>query len=658
MNRLSAILLAAGLLGFGLPFNQAAAQLRVLDRAGLTADRAVPPAIELSLIDAGQPARPAVLAAPWGQLAGQTAYDLQTNRATGHRVTATGARVATVWTQVCPTAGGPNSSQRGVGYNRADVAGGALADSGTHCAGPYGIAGRRTGWPELVRVGGQDVVFAHLGDSGVVRISRPSDTAPWMTSAPLPFTYNIGGQAGRTARWPRAVASGTTVHLIYIANVFGNPLPPHAPSGLNNPLLYCRSLDGGLTWDRQNILLPDFDRAHLRDIGADNYALAVHGNTVAVTAGSFGDPTLLAVSYDGGSTFTTSPLTQPFTDADTVRVVLPGPGVVLVGAIVPDGAQSLVVDTTDAVHWFSGAQLIEVVPDSLVTGRWAPTHSYFPDYVAQLLYWNSRELAASPPQVIADYSAAGIPLPSNASTQAYGPAYSVIGSISMPTAAVSPSGEVYCVFAQRMPSLTPGAPGLFRDLYLQKLTFPGVHQVQAYVPRNISRELRGLPNGAAALHIESAYPSACPTIENGLLNYQWLSDTIPGAGHYQPGAPTMVSSVMLDTIRVGQTVFQPWRLLTGNIPAGLAAAATMFELSFRPNPTAGPLTLQLDTHQPLTATLAVRDVLGRLVLAPAPFALPAGSHALPFDLTGQPAGVYVVTVTTGGYRTTRRLLKQ
>ena len=235
--------------------------------------------------------------------------------------------------------------------------------------------------------------------------------------------------------------------------------------------------------------------------------------------------------------------------------------------------------------------------------------------------------------------------------------YRTTGDVSEPAPVVGAGGEVYCVFSQRMPAPVAGAPGLFHDLYLQKLTFPGGGQVQVHVPRNIPRDLRGLAGGAAARGIESACPSAWPQVENGLLHYQWLSDTIPDFDNAQPGAPLNISAVMLDTLAVGQTVFQPWRLL-GGTPAGLSPALDELTAHFAPNPTTGATTLHLTTRRPLTCTLTAYDVLGRLILPPTRHALPAGATTLPLDLLAQPAGVYFITLTADSYRLSRRVLKQ
>ena len=101
---------------------------------------------------------------------------------------------------------------------------------------------------------------------------------------------------------------------------------------------------------------------------------------------------------------------------------------------------------------------------------------------------------------------------------------------------------------------------------------------------------------------------------------------------------------------------------TGRLPLLLPVvspnSALAFDLRLTPNPAAGLVRIELEVQQPLTGTLTVRDVLGRLVRAPFACVLPIGAHVLPLDLTDQPAGVYVVTVATTSHHITQRLLKR
>ena len=71
----------------------------------------------------------------------------------------------------------------------------------------------------------------------------------------------------------------------------------------------------------------------------------------------------------------------------------------------------------------------------------------------------------------------------------------------MPTASYDANGDIYCVYAAGVQgtSNTGDEEGqYYRDLYLLKLSFPGGNDVQAFEPKNISRDLRSIPDGAAS----------------------------------------------------------------------------------------------------------------------------------------------------------------
>ena len=606
-------------------------------------------------------------------MVGYTTYDLQTNRGSANRVAATGNRVSMAWTQACGF--DPVYAQRGVGYNQSLNGGGAFVDSASHCAGPSGIAAVRTGWPELFNINGQDVVLAHTG-SGIVRIARTPGTTSWQTSAVLPFTViTHPAPRGTTyGTWPRAVASGATVHLIYTDNG-QNVIPgiPVQPSGMVCPVLYARSPDGGLTWNRTNVNLPQFDSTNFRDVGGDSYAIGVNGvngSTVAVTAGAWGANTLIAKSTDGGSTFTTTRLMGPFTAADTVAVAGQAAGSDTAAVVASDGSMNVVVDATGTCHWFSGAQLVQVALNHQ-TGLFEPTGPYYPDLFPGLLYWNDRELVASKPLIAAvldSFVAASAGFPTLAvadgiiQPRAW---YGTVGAISMPTATTNANGDVYCIYASGMRGTTNNgqADGQYlRDLYLFKLSFPGNGTVRAYVPKNISRDLRGVADGAASTHgEESVFPSVAHDVVNDLIHYQWQSDFEPGTA-LQPGTgpdPQVQSAIMYDTINVTSTVFnRVARVLTG--PTGLApeVAAYVANASAVPNPTPGRLTLHLTMKQPTRATVVVRDVLGQEVRRLPVTNLQRGENAVSLDLSSLSAGVYLYSVQADGFTLTQRVVKQ
>ena len=80
------------------------------------------------------------------------------------------------------------------------------------------------------------------------------------------------------------------------------------------------------------------------------------------------------------------------------------------------------------------------------------------------------------------------------------------------------------------------------------------------------------------------------------------------------------------------------------------------ELSLAPNPTEGFAQLTLRLHEPEAVRLSIHDATGRLIFEEKMGAAQIFSQKL--DLSGQPAGVYLVRVQAGEQTALRRLVKQ
>ncbi len=697
--------LLLGLLALAAAHSAAEAQSRRphLNRAALLNSRPVRVSKHIAIDEAG-PVRPATAArspqapspASWGQLIGQTTYDLQSNRATANRVAITGNALSAVWTQSCNLGSAPNFNNRGAGYNFAADAsvatpGVSFANGTTgNCGagfGNFGLTSVRTGWPEVAHVNGTEVVVAHTG-TGLVKTTRPAGTGNWSTpSQSLTFAQNIDGPgSGANGTWPRMVASGNTLHLIYTSSISGNVDAPQSPIGqpgnvlqpsdIVGPVVYSRSQDGGATWDKTNYLPPMFTRMDIGtgsgtdtvSIGGDSYALAANGTNVAITAGSFGDNTMVAKSTDNGSTWSTTRIDGHFTDADTIGVATTTSREITV--LASDGAMALVIDDAGTTHWFSGSQLLLVTPSTVRPGEWIPSGTYFPDAARALLYWNDRELRFSRPIIIAELDtlcpSTGFTPCTLASPPDGGQSrqpYNVTGPISMPTAITDANGDVYVIYAGgRIGTSNDGtADGQYlRDLYLQRLTFPGGNQVQVYQQKNISRDIENINDGAAALNgEESAYPSAYHKVLNNKIHYQWMSDFEPGNA-LQPTAspdPEVENAVMYAQISLPQP-FTPDFVVSGPLSVRNESAANVLSAFAAPNPTTGKTTLSLNLKQDARATITVRNVLGQEVLRLPATALRAGVNSVSLDLSGEGAGVYFYTVSADNFTLTQRVVKQ
>jgi hypothetical protein len=73
--------------------------------------------------------------------------------------------------------------------------------------------------------------------------------------------------------------------------------------GMNGHPLYARSLDGGTTWDKIDIVVPGLDSTAYYEIEGDTYTLVARENVVAIVVfGMWGDLALYK-SYDNGDTW-------------------------------------------------------------------------------------------------------------------------------------------------------------------------------------------------------------------------------------------------------------------------------------------------------------------------------------------------------------------
>lgn len=87
--------------------------------------------------------------------------------------------------------------------------------------------------------------------------------------------------------------------------------------------------------------------------------------------------------------------------------------------------------------------------------------------------------------------------------------------------------------------------------------------------------------------------------------------------------------------------------------ANLAASVSMF-----PNPTNGHVHVEFNTTKAATAHLEVYNLIGRRMAFEGIGNLPAGLNHANLDLTGLPAGIYIVKLDAGGETTPLRISKQ
>lgn len=169
---------------------------------------------------------------------GLTNYDQQSFGSDDNRFcTFSNGTMAVVYT-FGPDGGQPGFEGLGTGYNYFN--GSSWGEWATER-----IESERSGWPTIAPYGVTgEIVISHLegtsyGSGGLVINTRPvSGTGNWTEN-------NFEGPEGLPAKFPRIVTNGENNNILHLLYSFMN----EGYSGMTNPILYNRSMDGGNTWD-------------------------------------------------------------------------------------------------------------------------------------------------------------------------------------------------------------------------------------------------------------------------------------------------------------------------------------------------------------------------------------------------------------------------
>ena len=81
------------------------------------------------------------------------------------------------------------------------------------------------------------------------------------------------GPSGHQCTWPRMVSSGTDhnkVHIFALTAPVANGGTAYL--GQDGAILYSRSTDGGVTWDKTNVLIDGTGSSDYLAFGGDNYS--------------------------------------------------------------------------------------------------------------------------------------------------------------------------------------------------------------------------------------------------------------------------------------------------------------------------------------------------------------------------------------------------
>lgn len=291
-----------------------------------------------------------------------TNYDLQSNALVCNRIAAWADGTVAV-TETWDNTGTTSFSGRGTGYNFYD--GGDFGDMPEVRQEPA-----KSGWPSICAYGDGEVLASH--NTGVNVYYRPTKgTGEWTLMANLQTS-------DRAWTWPRlACTADGTLHLI-VCDQFAD-----SQSHNISEIAYYRSTDGAATWTRvENAVIDGLNNDYLNQVSADDYMLAVKGNTIVLACFGITYDIFYCISEDAGQTW-------------EKKIVAQFP----LGQF--DWAQTAVSAETDSIWWSDGTGSVAIDNDGTIhmawaLGRWAPAPdsgwgylSYWPVTLG-IMYWNSN----------------------------------------------------------------------------------------------------------------------------------------------------------------------------------------------------------------------------------------------------------------------------
>jgi len=391
-----------------------------------------------------------VAASANGTTIGTTTYDLQTNGSVQNRlVKHADGTISAVWTY--SNAYSLAAPDRGTGYN--------YYNGTAWGANPTArIETERGGWPSMLGVNGGEVNSLHNTASGPITMNKrgTKGTGSW-TETDIVIPNN-----STDLIWNRSAAggpNGQTIHMVAVTAPVANQGALY--QGLDGALVYFRSLDGGITWDQQGVVLPGMTSNEFVGFSGDSYSIMARGNTVVIAVFEDWADSFIMKSTDNGTTWTKTlfidfPMDMYVANqaggsdadgdgnADTLTTT--------------DNAGALAIDANGMAHVFYGNMR---VLDADLTDAGT---TFFP-YTNGLKYWNEN-MPADSAQFIAwaeDFDNDG----QVANTNETDIAQYFTSLASFPNVSMDANGSMYVTYSAYMENLSNGDQS-YRHIYLVK----------------------------------------------------------------------------------------------------------------------------------------------------------------------------------------------
>lgn len=537
---------------------------------------------------------------------GTTWYDMQTNASVDTRITVyPDGTIGAAWIR-----GTTNSNERGTGYNYFDATSWGPAPTSR-------IENDRTGWPSYAPLGPSgEIVIAHLNDGLKVSQRPVKGTGTWNQTVMM-------GPAGATdISWPRIMTSGPNNNYIHmLVNTYV------VYEGLDLAILYYRSLDGGVTWDKDGVILPQMTSADYDGFNGDQMAWGTpHGDTIYfIVSGPWVD-TFIMQSNDNGNTWNKIPILSnankklapgitdvpPFTSSDgACAVELDKSGVFHVafgigGGYMAGGDKYIYVNRNGLVYWNSTMPMVE---DSLDL---------------DVLEANGQLLGAvyngpNPGDTIIDI-----------------PGYRV-GMSSWPQISIDDWNNIYFLWSAATPGNPSPDPYNYRHLW-GRAKFRDKAEMTPQIDLN---------EGVMYMFMEFAYPAMAKRILNDKLAIMYQSAPEPGSNIVS--TTIAAHECNIDFRSLPTSAF--WPVGVKDQAGNLHAIGNVY-----PNPVKDAGYVNISPVKPANVSWELTSLAGTRVLSNDLGTVQSGSSRIKIMVDGVASGAYLLKVTIGEERFTRKMI--
>lgn len=577
-------------------------------------------------------------------LIGTTYYDLQTNASVGRRILLHDAhQLSAVWTTASVSESGWPT--RGIGYNH-------KATTSWNTPVNSRIESQRTGWPSIgiLKNGNTSYEFTmgHIATTGGWVLSKNASIGntsfPTQTSVLLQLNNKV-------SIWGRA-ASNNKNYIHLVSNYYSSTsdgIPVVKINGVSSPTTYCRSYDGGVTWDKQFITLPGYDSTRTIAGGGDNYAIDVKDSIVAIVMGGLGDDVVLYKSTDNGNNFTKI-MVEEFPYAPFTKKYIANDN----RAATSDGSLDVIIDKSFKIHVFFGRSYVS---DEDTTDD---SYSFYPGS-ASLIHWAEGWDSVNICGLAKDYNEnstlditrettsfldASGNLPANVSSATR---YGSTSLVSFPSSSVDDNGNLFVTYSAPHEEAISPYNANYRDIYVSYSTDGGKSWT---IGQNITANANGVLSNK-----ENVFGSVAKNCDN-FLHLVYQEDDLPGTNLQNNGNsnthPNDEQRIMYRAIPIAD-ILQNKIGDVASVNRVNVDPKIFFVSQNQPNPLSSETATNIYLRDGSELNLTVTDVMGKIVKTENLGFYSAGNSTIIIDANDLNSGIYFYTISNSKYSITKKM---